>query len=79
MSKKEKLIPIGVAEISEELINHVEAKPTKMEVATEIYKLMKKQHDVKRKDIVARFVADANLSVAAASTYYQLIKGKLGN
>ncbi|WP_371868016.1 hypothetical protein [Pseudoduganella rivuli] len=52
--------------------------PTKMEIASSIYLRMSKQKDVTRKQIVEQFVAEAKLSAAGASTYYQLIKAKLG-
>jgi hypothetical protein len=52
--------------------------PTKMEIASSIYLRMSKQKDVARKQIVEQFVAEAKLSAAGASTYYQLIKAKLG-
>jgi hypothetical protein len=52
--------------------------PTKMEIASAIYLRMSKQQDVTRKQIVEQFVAEAKLSAAGASTYYQLIKAKLG-
>jgi len=51
--------------------------PTKMEIASAIYLRMSKQKDVTRKQIVEQFVAEAKLSAAGASTYYQLIKAKL--
>ena len=54
----------------------VEVAPTKMDVATDIYKRMRRQRNVTRKDIIAIFVTDANLSPAAASTYYQIIKAR---
>lgn len=52
--------------------------PTKMEIASDIYLRMSKQQDVTRKQIVEQFVTEAKLSAAGASTYYQLIKAKLG-
>nr|WP_255758257.1 hypothetical protein [Massilia sp. erpn] len=52
--------------------------PTKMEIASAIYLRMSKQKDVTRKQIVEQFVVEAKLSAAGASTYYQLIKAKLG-
>ncbi|NVM78167.1 hypothetical protein FHW83_003991 [Duganella sp. SG902] len=52
--------------------------PTKMEIASVIYLRMSKQKDVTRKQIVEQFVLEAKLSAAGASTYYQLIKAKLG-
>jgi len=52
--------------------------PTKMEIASSIYMRMSKQKDMTRKQIVEQFVAEAKLSAAGASTYYQLIKAKLG-
>lgn len=50
--------------------------PTKMELATEIYKRMRTVKDVTRKDIIEKFVAEVKLTKAGASTYYQLIKDK---
>lgn len=52
--------------------------PTKMEVASAIYSRMSRQKDMTRKQIVEQFVTEAKLSAAGASTYYQLIKAKLG-
>ncbi len=52
------------------------APPTKMEVATEIFNRMRSTSGVTRKQIIDQFVADARLSKAGASTYYQLIKAK---
>nr|WP_229263453.1 hypothetical protein [Duganella dendranthematis] len=52
--------------------------PTKMVMASAIYLRMSKQKDVTRKQIVEQFVTEAKLSAAGASTYYQLIKAKLG-
>lgn len=51
---------------------------TKMEIASAIYLRMSTQKDVTRKQIVEQFVVEAKLSPAGASTYYQLIKAKLG-
>lgn len=52
------------------------ATPTKMELATEIYKRMRTVKDVTRKDIIEKFIAEVKLTKAGASTYYQLIKDK---
>lgn len=52
------------------------AAPTKMELATEIYKRMRTVKDVPRKDIIEKFIAEVRLTKAGASTYYQLIKDK---
>ncbi|APY93475.1 MULTISPECIES: hypothetical protein [Burkholderia] len=52
------------------------ATPTKMELATEIYKRMRTAKDVTRKDIIEKFIAEVKLTKAGASTYYQLIKDK---
>ncbi|MCW5141602.1 hypothetical protein B7L29_001605 [Burkholderia cenocepacia] len=52
------------------------AAPTKMELATEIYKRMRTVKDVTRKDIIDKFIAEVKLTRAGASTYYQLIKDK---
>ncbi|WP_143450395.1 hypothetical protein [Janthinobacterium sp. BJB446] len=51
---------------------------TKMEIASAIYLRTSKQKNMSRKQIVEQFVAEAKLSAAGASTYYQLIKAKLG-
>lgn len=53
------------------------AAPTKMAIATEIYKRMKTVKGVTRKEILDTFVAEAKLSKAGASTYYQLIKANV--
>lgn len=52
------------------------ATPTKMELATEIYKRMRTVKDVTRKDIIEKFIAEVKLTKGGASTYYQLIKDK---
>lgn len=52
------------------------ATPTKMDLATEIYKRMRTVKDVTRKDIIEKFVAEVKLTKAGASTYYQMIKDK---
>lgn len=52
------------------------ATPTKMELATEIYKRMRAVKDVTRKDIIGKFIVDVKLTKAGASTYYQMIKDK---
>ena len=52
--------------------------PTKMEVASAIYSRMSRQKDVTRKQVMEQFVTEAKLSAAGASSYYQLIKAKLG-
>jgi hypothetical protein len=52
------------------------ATPTKMELATEIYKRMRTVKDVTRKDIIEKFIAEVKLTKAGASTYYQVIKDK---
>lgn len=52
------------------------AGPTKMLVATEIYKRMIGVKGVTRKDIIQKFIEEVNLTKAGASTYYQMIKDK---
>lgn len=52
------------------------ATPTKMELATEIYKRMRTVKDVTRKDIIEKFITEVKLTKAGASTYYQMIKDK---
>ncbi|WP_407928269.1 hypothetical protein [Collimonas silvisoli] len=53
------------------------AAPVKMVIATEIYKRMKAVKGVTRKEILDIFVAEAKLSKAGASTYYQLINANV--
>jgi hypothetical protein len=53
------------------------AVSTKMAIATEIYKRMKTVKGITRKEILDAFVAEAKLSKAGASTYYQLIKANV--
>lgn len=50
--------------------------PTKMELATKIYKRMRSVKDVSRKDTIEKFIAEVKLTKAGASTYYQMIKDK---
>ncbi|WP_175841023.1 MULTISPECIES: hypothetical protein [Burkholderia] len=52
------------------------ARPTKMELATEIYKRMRTVKDVTRKDVIEKFIAEVKLTKAGASTYYQLLKDR---
>lgn len=52
----------------------VDVPPTKMQSATEIYKRMRSEKDVTRKDIIEKFIVDVKLTKAGASTYYQMIK-----
>ena len=56
----------------------ISAGRTKMDVATEIYVEMKGMKGFNRKDVLERFVTEAKLSKAGASTYFQLIKAKVG-
>lgn len=52
------------------------SEPSKMEIATEIYKRMMQTKGMTRKEVLEQFVAQAKLSKAGASTYFQLIKAK---
>ncbi|GAA0833509.1 hypothetical protein GCM10009080_14280 [Cupriavidus pauculus] len=54
------------------------AAPTKMVVATEIYKRMSSVKGVTRKDIIQKFIEEVKLIKAGASTYYQMFKAKNG-
>jgi hypothetical protein len=56
--------------------SEVAGAKTKMEIATEIFKRMKKGNGATRKEIIDQFVVEATLSKAGASTYYQLVKSK---
>jgi len=49
-------------------------EPTKMAVATEIYKQMMKTKGMTRKEVLEQFVLKAKLTKAGSSTYFQLIK-----
>ncbi len=51
-------------------------KSSKMAIATDIYNRMIKQKGITRKDIIAKFMAEAKLTKAGARTYFQLIKAK---
>ena len=56
--------------------------PSKMHQATEIMEEMwndLQAGKVKRKDVIKRFMEEANLSKAGSSTYYGSIKAKLSN
>jgi len=56
--------------------------PSKMDQATEIMEEMWDDIQVgkvKRKDVIKRFMEEANLSKAGSSTYYGTIKAKLSN
>lgn len=64
-------LPVAV-----EKVETVADTKTKMEVATEIYKRLKKVKGITRKEIIDQFVIEAKLSKAGASTYYQLIKAR---
>lgn len=50
------------------------AERTKMDIATELYKQMMKTKGMTRKEVLEKFIAEAKLSKAGASTYFQLIK-----
>ncbi|MFM0420022.1 hypothetical protein [Paraburkholderia aromaticivorans] len=52
------------------------ATPTKMELATEIYKRMRTVKEVTRKDIAEKFIAEVKLTKPGASTYCQMFKDK---
>ena len=52
------------------------SEPSKMEIATEIYKRMMQTKGMTRKEVLEQFVSQAKLSKAGASTYFQLIKAK---
>jgi hypothetical protein len=55
----------------------VDISPTKMKIATAIFKRMRKSKGTTRKEIIDQFVEEAKLSKAGAATYYQLIKAKV--
>jgi hypothetical protein len=65
---------VGTAETDKKAKAGTGSASTKMYIATEIYKRMWKVKDVTRKEIIEQFVAEAKLSKAGASTYFQLIK-----
>ncbi|WP_459707287.1 hypothetical protein [Paraburkholderia sp. 2C] len=68
--------PAGSATTNDTAAKAAPATPTKMELATEIYKRMRTVKDVTRKDIIEKFIADVKLTKAGVSTYYQMIKDK---
>jgi hypothetical protein len=63
--------------VTEPVAAVAEDTKTKMEIATEIFKRLKKVKGITRKEIIDKFVVEAKLSKAGASTYYQLIKAKV--
>lgn len=74
VNKSEKSVGTEIGTGSKE----ISAERTKMDVATEIYVEMKGLKGFNRKDVLDRFVLEAKLSKAGASTYFQLIKAKIG-
>jgi hypothetical protein len=52
---------------------------TKVDKATKLFLGMYGKEGVKRKDIIAAFIAKCELTPAGASTYYQNIKKKLNS
>lgn len=50
---------------------------TKMAIATKIFTTMRASPGATRKLIIEKFIAEAKLSKAGASTYYQLIQAKM--
>jgi len=75
-SPNEAAIISSIVTIGDTTAKATAATPTKMELATEIYKRMRTVKDVTRKDIIEKFIAEVKLTKAGASTYYQLIKDK---
>jgi hypothetical protein len=49
---------------------------TKMEKATAIYLELVKEGDHKRADSIRRFMSECDLSKAASSTYFQVLKAR---
>ncbi len=70
------VIPATSSTGNDPAVKAAPATPTKMELATEIYKRMRTVKDVTRKDIIEKFIAEVKLTKAGASTYYQMIKDK---
>jgi D-alanyl-D-alanine carboxypeptidase len=70
------MAPASTAAGNDPAAKAASATPTKMELATEIYKRMRTVKDVTRKDIIEKFIAEVRLTKAGASTYYQMIKDK---
>jgi len=54
------------------------AKQTKMDLATDLYKvLLKDDPHIPRKDIIGEFVKKCGLTPAGAATYYNTIKKRI--
>ncbi|KVP99084.1 hypothetical protein BGV67_05770 [Burkholderia ubonensis] len=70
------VIPAASSTGNDTPVKTAPATPTKMELATEIYKRMRTIKDVTQKDVIEKFIAEVKLTKAGASTYYQMIKGK---
>ncbi|MGF6369775.1 hypothetical protein OKW40_002525 [Paraburkholderia sp. RAU6.4a] len=75
-SKAGPVAPTGNVTANDTAAKAAPATPTKMELATEIYKRMRTVKDVTRKDVIEKFIAEVKLTKAGASTYYQMIKDK---
>lgn len=50
------------------------AKRSKMDLATSVYERLAEDPGVKRKDIIAEFIASCQLTTAGAATYYGIIR-----
>jgi hypothetical protein len=72
-SESASILPVPTAQIEPS----DNATGTKMAVATKIFTAMKNTPGVTRKQVIEKFMAEAKLSRAGASTYYQLIHAKL--
>ena len=59
-------------------IDSNKVKPTKMDLATDLYKvLLKGDPHIPRKDIIENFVKKCGLTPAGAATYYNTIKKRV--
>ena len=65
--------PVGEAQIESEVRKRT---GTKMEKATAIYLDLVEEGDHKRADFIKRFMSECDLSKAASSTYFQVLKGR---
>jgi hypothetical protein len=65
--------PVGQAQIETETLKRT---GTKMEKATAIYLELVNEGDHKRADFIKRFMSECDLSKAASSTYFQVLKAR---
>jgi hypothetical protein len=75
---EEPKVPDSTTEISAPKVTEPKKKPTKADLAKAVYNEMVKQPNPSRKDIIARFKKEANLTTAGAQSYYYKFQQESG-